>query len=394
MFNSSILFQRLIECEKRTIVLQGGTSSGKTYSTLQYLFWLAVQNKLVITVVGQDLPNLKVGAIRDAASIVSSSEALRTLIDKYNHSENIYKFTNGSVIEFKSYKDKQDAQSGKRDVLFVNEANGIEWDVFHQLEIRTKSKVIIDYNPSSRFWAHDRLIGQTDTQLYISNYQHNPFLDKQVIINIEKNKPKQGETDEVLLNWWNVYGLGKTGVVSGQIIKRVYDANEFPEGCTKIGYGLDFGFSNDPTALVKCGLYEGEIYAMEVIYETGLLGTDIDRLLIEAGVGKREPIFADVGGGGDRLIAELSRKGWNIKAATKGAGSINYGIDLINRYRLNIVRGSKNLKRETERYIYKSNGNPIDNFNHAIDAIRYYCIESLDPTKVKANNKNLESLIF
>jgi len=381
MFNSSILFQRLIECDKRTIVLQGGTSSGKTYSTLQYLFWLAVQNKLVITVVGQDLPNLKVGAIRDAANIVASSEALRTLIDRYNHSENIYRFKNGSVMEFKSYKDKQDAQSGKRDVLFVNEANGIEWDVFQQLEIRTKIKVIIDYNPSSRFWAHDRLIGQPDTQLYISNYQHNPFLDKQVIINIEKNKPKPNETDEILLNWWNVYGLGKTGVVSGQIIKRVYDANEFPEGCIKVAYGLDFGFSNDPTALIKCGLYEGEIYAMEVIYEAGLLGTDIERLMIEAGVNKREQIFADVGGGGDRLIAELSRKGWNVKAAEKGAGSIEYGIDLVNRYRLNVVRGSRNLKRETERYIYKSNGKPIDNHNHAIDAIRYYALMMIDETK-------------
>lgn len=372
-----------MECDKPVKVLQGGTSSGKTYSTLQYLFWRACQNKEVITVAGQDLPNLKVGAMRDAANIVASSPALQSLIKSFNKSDSIYHFNNGSVLEFKAYKDKIDAQSGKRTRLFVNEANGVIWDVFDQLSIRASHETIIDYNPSARFWSHDRLIGKDYVQLFISNYTHNPFLLKSVVENIERNKPKEGETDEVLLNWWNVYGLGKTGVVSGQIIKRVYDANEFPEGCAKVGYGLDFGFSNDPTALIKCGLYEGEIYAMEVIYETGLLGTDIDRLLIEAGIGKREPIFADVGGGGDRLIAELSRKGWNIKAATKGAGSIAYGIDLINRYRLNVVRGSRNLKRETERYIYKSNGNPIDNFNHAIDAIRYYCIEALNPIQKK-----------
>jgi len=380
MFEASIIFQTLTQCTKRTKKLQGGTSSGKTYSTLQYLFWRACQNKEVITVAGQDLPNLKVGAIRDAKNIVSKSEALQSQIESFNKSDYIYKLKNGSEIEFKSYKDEQDAKSGKRTRLFVNEANGISWEVFQQLDIRTTHEVIIDYNPSSKFWAHDNLIGD-EVQLYISNYEHNPFLLPEVVANIEKNKPKPNETDEILLNWWNVYGLGKTGVVSGQIIKRVYDANEFPEGCVKAAYGLDFGFSNDPTALIKCGLYEGEIYAMEVIYETGLLGTDIERLMIEAGVNKREQIFADVGGGGDRLIAELSRKGWNVKAATKGAGSIEYGIDLVNRYRLNVVRGSRNLKRETERYIYKSNGKPIDNHNHAIDAIRYYALMMLDSTQ-------------
>jgi phage terminase large subunit len=373
--------------------MQGGTSSGKTYGIIQYLFWLAAQSKQVITIVGQDLPNLKVGAMRDAANIVANSEALQSLIETFNKSNSIYYMKNGSEIEFKSYKDEQDAKSGKRNRLFLNEANGISWEIFQQLDIRTTHEVILDYNPSSKFWVHDKLIGHDNVQLYISNYLNNPFLLPEVIQNIEVNKPKPNETDEILLNWWNVYGLGKTGVVSGQIIKRVYDTNEFPSNCIKVAYGLDFGFSNDPTALIKCGLYEGEIYAQEVIYEAGLLGTDIERLMIDAGVRKSEQIFADVGGGGDRLIAELSRKGWNVKAAEKGAGSIEYGIDLVNRYRLNIVRGSKNLKRETERYIYRSNGKPIDNYNHAIDSVRYYALMMLDDSKVKPSGRSRSATI-
>ena len=170
------------------VVNQGGTSSGKTYSILQVLFLIAATGKNVITVAGQDIPNLKAGALRDAENILQSSEMLQSCIKSYNKSDRIFYFNNGSVIEFKSYDNSQDAKSGKRDYLFINEANGVSWDVYKELALRTKKRVYIDYNPNSEFWVHENVIGKPNVQTIISDHTHNPFLPDKVREKIEALK--------------------------------------------------------------------------------------------------------------------------------------------------------------------------------------------------------------
>ena len=163
----------------RTFVNQGGTSSGKTYTLMQVLIYFAlVDNGCVITIAGQDLPNLKVGAMRDAKTIINNNDWLRNYF-KFNESSSFFQGLNGSIIEFKSYQNEQDAKNGKRDYLFLNEANGVSFSIFWQLSIRTRKKVYIDYNPSERFWAHNELIGREGVKLIISDHRGNPFLTKE-----------------------------------------------------------------------------------------------------------------------------------------------------------------------------------------------------------------------
>ena len=185
----TVLFKKNYLSTAQTVVNQGGTSSGKTYSILQVLFCKASESeKQVITVVGQDMPNLKAGALRDALKIYNSSSALQSMVKSYNKTERLFEFHNGSLIEFRSYENAQDSKSGKRDYLFINEANGISWDVYMELSLRTKQKIFIDYNPNNTFWVHNNLIGKPGVQLIISDHRHNPFADQKVIEKIESLK--------------------------------------------------------------------------------------------------------------------------------------------------------------------------------------------------------------
>ena len=181
------LYDQNINSKARVVVNQGGTSSGKTYAIMQVLFELGYeQPNQIITVVGQDIPNLKVGAYRDAKTIMDKYDTVDAAYPQINEGERIIKGFNGSIIEFKSYADAQDAKSGKRDYLFINEANGISYEVYWQLAIRTRKKIFIDYNPSARFWVHDELIGREGVETLYSWYKHNQFLtDEEQDINRE-----------------------------------------------------------------------------------------------------------------------------------------------------------------------------------------------------------------
>jgi phage terminase large subunit len=222
---SGPLVEKLINCNKKFIILQGGTASGKTVSALQYLAGIAItEGPVIITVVGQDIPNLKKGAIRDFENFVVNDAAVAPYIRSNNKSEHIWYFTNGSIIEFTSYQDEQDAKNGKRHYLFINEANGIPYAIFWQLQIRTRRKVILDYNPTAAFWVHDKLTGEDvdkefrgRVQTYITDHRHNTFLTPEEHTNIENI----GDPE-----LWNVYARGLTGKVTGLVFghfKRVSD---------------------------------------------------------------------------------------------------------------------------------------------------------------------------
>lgn len=358
----------------RIFVNQGGTSSGKTYCIMQRLISIAVNEPAtIITVAGQDLPNLKVGAMRDMETIFSDSEWLQGFF-VWNRSDYTIKGQNGSLIEFKSYDGEQDAKNGKRDYLFINEANGITYGIYWQLAIRTRRQIFIDYNPSARFWVHEQVLGREGVKLIISDHRSNMFLTD------EEHRRIEGISDPEL---WKVYARGKTGSITGLVFSHFNVVDDLPprEEWKVSAWGLDWGFSADPTALEHLVLAHGEIWTDEVIYRTGMTNPDIAQAMKEAGLTGRDEIVAD--SAEPKSIAELNRMGYFIKPCKKGADSISNGIDILKRYTWNVTRRSAGLRKELLAYKWKIDRNgdmtnqPIDAFNHAIDAVRYAASETL-----------------
>lgn len=369
------LFDANINSTERTVVNQGGTSSGKTYSIMQVLFVLGMQeDRQVITVAGQDIPNLKVGAYRDAKTILERSPLLMQWWPTINEGERIIKCVNGSIIEFKSYTDAQDAKNGKRDYLFVNEANGITYDIFWQLSIRTRKRVFLDYNPSARFWVHDEVIGKEGVRLIISDHRKNYFLTE------EEHKRIEGITDK---EYWRVYARGLTGKIEGLVFTNWDICEELPprEEWKISAFGLDFGFSSDPSALEQVVLAHGDLWIDEKIYSTNLTNPEIADKAKESGIGREDHIIADCAE--PKSIKELQACGLWVTASPKGADSINNGINILKRYNIHVTRRSVGILENLRSYKWAKDkdGNttnkPEDKNNHGIDAVRYVALEKL-----------------
>lgn len=379
---SSVLFEANYNSTAEVTINQGGTSSGKTYCILQTLFQkLSERDRKIATVVGQDIPNLKVGALRDALEIFESSETLKQLIKTYNKSSLTFTYHNGSILEFKSYDGPQDAKSGKRDYSFFNEANGIPYPVYQEIYWRTKEQTYIDYNPNGEFWAHDNLIGKEDHILIISDHRHNPFCPEKTRKKIEALK----DEDEEL---WRVYARGLTGKIEGLILRNWQLVEEIPEGAKHVGTGLDFGFTNDPTGILDIYTQDGALYFDELVYETGLTNPDIFKRLQEIGFNRAKEIIAD--SAEPKSIVELQRMGLRVTPAVKGADSVVQGIDVLKRYKIYVTRRSVNLRKELSNYKWKIDrlsgkplNVPIDIFNHLIDPARYVATAKLALTSKK-----------
>lgn len=365
-FTTSAVFEWNYRAKERVVINQGGTSSGKTFSILQVILLRCLKKKRIATVVGQDIPNLKKGAIRDFERILDSC-GLYSVIADHNKTDRIYTLQNGSIIEFSSYQDEQDAKSGKRDILFVNEANGIPYGVYNQLAMRTAEQIFIDYNPTTTFWAHEELMGHPDTVVFYSNFTHNPFVTQDIVDHVRGYRSRDPES-------WRVYGLGKTGNIKGLVFRNVSFVPDFPKDAKRVCYGLDFGFTNDPTALVQVGELHGELYGRQLIYRLGMTNQDISSELSRLGISKGVEIYAD--SAEPKSIAEIKSDGWNIKPATKGRDSVKHGITLLKQYRLNITADSTEWKKEQSNYKWKekdgiSMNEPVDSWNHCWDACRY-----------------------
>lgn len=368
------LYEANCDERKRFLVNQGGTSSGKTYTIMQRLIVLSLTNpRCIITVCGQDLPNLKVGSYRDLDNIIHGSEWLMDWF-KQNKSDSSWRGKNGSLIEFKSYDNAQDAKNGKRDFLFVNEANGISYEVFWQLQIRTRKQVFIDYNPTARFWAHDKIIGREDCKLIISDHRNNNFLTADEHKKIEEIDDKE---------LWLVYARGLTGKITGLVLTRWDIVDRLPprDEWKMSAYGLDFGFTNDPSALEHVVLAHGALWIDEQFYETGLTNPDIAQKARECGLTKKDIIIAD--SAEPKSVKELCNLGLWVILAVKGADSIKNGLDILKRFPIHVTRSSHGIIDNLQKYKYKVNrdgemtNEPIDAFNHGIDAIRYVALKKL-----------------
>lgn len=364
---------------------QGGTSSSKTYSVMQWLVLKAAEKKRVITVAGQDLPNLKAGPVRDLENIVAPNETICKWIKggkwsiAFNKSSSVLEFSNGSIIEFKSYDNPQDAQSGKRDILFVNEIKGVAKTIFDELHDRAYEKTIIDYNPTSKFWFHDMLDDPKVIRL-ISNFRHNHFCPKKVIQRLLRYK----KTNKYR---WRVYGLGLTGQVKGVIYPNVefIPLEEHPgiDNLEKFGYGMDYGYSNDPLALCDAGLYKGDIYARALIYRTGLKLRQLVEIMAALNIDPDDLISMDDSQAKEQADLLRDDYGYYIKSANRKGGSILSGIGLLEDYFIYIVDTSDgDWKKEQENYKWLEKLGvqtikPVDDFNHLWDALRYWALELL-----------------
>lgn len=286
--------------------------------------------------------------------------------DFHNKSNSEYRLFN-NLVEFISLDQPQKVRGRKRDVLFINEANELYFEDWQQLVFRTTEKIILDYNPSDEYsWIYDNVIPREDAEFYKTTYIDNPFLHESIISEIELLK----ETDET---YWQIYGLGERGLSKSTIFQYT-EVNKIPEEAKFVSYGMDFGYVNDPTVLVSVYLKDFSLYCKEHFYQTQMTANDIYRKLQEVGVG-REAIFCD--SAEPRLIDELRRMGLNTRHTIKGKDSVNAGIDLLKRYKLNVTSDSPNMIREFRNYkwIEDKNGkltnNPVDANDHTIDSLRY-----------------------
>ena len=375
LFQVLPLYDANLNAIERVVVNQGGTSSGKTYSIMQVLFTLGISDAgSITTVVGQDVPNLKKGAYRDAKRILDSSEVLRAWWPYVNEGERIIRCVNGSIIEFSSFKDAQDAKSGKRDYLFINEANGISYEIYWQLAIRTRKRVFIDYNPTARFWCHDEVIGRMGVRLVISDHRKNYFLSE------EEHKRIEGIDDDML---WKVYARGLTGKLEGVIFTEWDIVDSLPPYYEWKGdwYGLDFGFTNDPSALEHVIEAHGDLWVDELIYSTGLTNPMIAEKAKGQEVTRDDEIVADCAE--PKSIHELNGMGLWVTPSPKGADSIVSGLDILKRYRIHFTRRSVGIIDNVRNYSWAKDrdGNrinkPEDRNNHGIDAIRYVALKHL-----------------
>lgn len=375
MFRTSCLYEANYNATEDIIINQGGSSSGKTYAILQALDTFSIKDRYVTTVVGESIPNLKAGALRDQMDILNSSTILKSCIVDYNKTDRVLSFDTGAIIEFKSYLTPQDAKSGKRDFLFINEGQGISYEIFNELWMRTRIRTYIDYNPNAEFWVHEKIIGQPNTKLLISDHRHNPYVPPKIREKLEGLRSKDMEL-------FKVYARGMTGKIEGLIFRNFDTVDEIPLGAELIGIGMDFGFTNDPTTVLKVFRYNSELYVDELLYETGLTNQDIISKLRLFGVTRQMPIVAD--SAEPKSIREIEIGGFWIEGAEKGPDSVKNGIDKLKQQKINITRRSTNTIKEFRNYKWQvdSTGKtinvPVDFYNHTIDPIRYVALNKLN----------------
>jgi len=359
------VFGHLLRSDKKIVVEQGGTRSGKTYNILLWIIFSYSEKNTAktITICRKSFPSLRASVMRDFFDILRQHDLYR---EEYHNKSNHEYYLNENLVEFISLDQPQKIRGRKRNLLYVNEANELFFEDWQQLVFRTDGRIILDYNPSDSFhWIYDRVIPRDDCEFFQTTYKDNPFLDASIRQEIERLQ----DTDE---DYWRVYGLGERGMSRATIFQ--FQVTEEPKG-QLISLGLDFGFTNDPTSLVKVFKDGDNLYIQELLYHTNLTNQDISQKLTELGLTRFDEIWAD--SAEPKSIEELHRMGWNVKPTAKGADSVMAGIDILKRHKIFVTKESKNAIREFQNYKWQEdkNGNllnrPIDAFNHAIDATRY-----------------------
>jgi len=365
------------------VVNQGGTSSSKTYSIMQVICEQLMNTKLRALVTGSHHHTLEQGAKADLQDIISNSPHLANALLNPDAEGSKFMFKNGSRLVFKAYDTPKKAKPGKRDILFINEANNVPYEIAHQLMTRTKVRVFLDYNSDTRFWVHDQILKyeRDRTDYIISNFTHNQYCPQETINSLEQILRKSKETQsEYWINQWKVYGLGLTGSVSGTIFGHNY--HKIPDfdrvkGLRQLAYFVDFGYSNDPTAVGIGGMKFGNFYGKQLLYETGYYGERLAiKLRDELKLNQDIPMICD----NDKAsVAALQRYGFNARIAKKP--KVIERITMMQEIELYIDEKSYDWHYEQMNYKFKLNpvtaeytNEPIDKHNHLFDGAGYYLV--------------------
>jgi len=358
---------------KKLIINRGGTSSSKTYSILEMLILIAHKRKMLISIVGETMPFLRRGVMKDFFDILKNDGLyIEAMHDKTNHS---YRFNEGT-IQFFSADSPDKVRGPRREILYVNEANNISFEVFEQLDIRTSKVSIIDFNPTGPFWVLD-IPRNKDVAEIVSTYKMNRFLSPKIIKSIEAKQFTHPE-------WWKVYGLGEYGELEDNIYKNWDQCERVPDDAKLLGFGLDWGFSVDETAVVQLSMMDGELYIKELMYENGLTNRDISKKLEEIGIVRGiDEIWAD--NSEPKSLKELRDGGWMIRGAAKGPDSIMRGIDLLKQHKMHVTSDSINMIKELRAYRWQKDkftgkpiSKPVGGYDHLCDALRYIAISKLN----------------
>ncbi len=373
---TNVVFEVLESSTSKIVALQGSSRSGKTFNTLLWIIFSYCNKNTgkVISITRRTLPSLRSSCMRDFLEILRNNDLYSEIY--HNKTSNEY-WLNGNLIEFFSLDMGSRVRGRKRDLLFINEANEIDYESFNQLMFRTDGQdgeisCILDYNPHDQFhWIYDKVLEREDCQLHISTFMQNPFISntlRQELLRLKESDP----------DYWRIYGLGQRGQ-SRSLVFKFHTCNEIPETAKLLSYGLDFGFASDPSSMCATYIDGDNMYSKELLYKKGLTNQDLAYEFVKLGLDRRDEIFAD--SSEPKSIEEIHRMGWNIKGKKKY--EINYGIDLIRRYKLHITKDSTNALKELESYKYIEDRNgdptnkPVDKFNHFCDSLRYSVVNKL-----------------
>lgn len=361
-----------MECEKhyRYVIVQGGGDSAKTVSIEQYLAMCAIYEARTRVLIAADtVPNLRDGAINSFESYVKDD--IRHYLSEYNKTEKLQMYKNGSIFKFKSFEGEMSARGAEWDYAFFNEANLFNYDLFWQVQRKTRKQILLDFNPTSEFWAHSQIIRGEEGQYrgkwirFIVDHRHNPFLTE------EQHQEYESISDPEL---HRVYARGLTGKVSGLVLGFFRRAEAMPDDCDRYIWGIDYGYTNDPTALVKVGIKGRKRYFQELTYQPGISAYEIVRILNENGYNKKQVLFSEV----DKdMIIQLRQKRINVMQAQK---SIPAGISKLKEYECYYIGSNFHIEVMNYKYVTAKDlikgtdiltNIPSDGYNHLADASRY-----------------------
>jgi len=390
MIQNTTAVDKIKTLTKKKRVVQGGTSAGKTISILVWLIsYAAKYPRKEISVISETIPHLRRGALKDFLKIMAETKQFKT--SSYNKSLMKYIFANGSYIEFFSADQEGRLTGARRDVLYINEANNVNWQAYHQLAIRTNEIIWIDFNPVSEFWVHTELQRDEDTETLILTYLDNEVLNDSIKHDIEQAREKAKDSS-YWANWWMVYGLGMVGKIEGLIYTDWHQINdaEFPFNDTQF-FAIDWGFSNSPTVMIRIVFKKDCVYVHQEIYQTGLSNAVLINMIKSLGV-RRELIIADSENPKD--ISELADNGLNVKGSIKFPGYVNKAIENLQAKKIYVTKSSTNLIKELRSYTWmydkKKNeyiNTPVKEHDHALDAMKDACyILGHSIRKIKQHN--------